>query len=579
MSSAVPHTPAGRRRPVIAILLVGLCAATSATGARAATPLHERIDELIAAKAGGTVAPPAADAEFLRRVYLDLAGTIPTAGEARQFLSDASPDKRARLIDRLLDGPDYARRMADAFDVVLMERRTGTDANAAAWQAYLRASFAANKPWDRLAREILNPDADDPDTRAAALFYTRRLEKVGQNPTDYPGLTRDIGRLFLGVDVKCAQCHNHIYIKDYKQRDFQGLFAFVGQTFIRTDVKYAAIGEKPLAAKVEYVSVFKPGEKAQTGPRLPFAAADVDVPTFAKGQEWDRPPDAKKNSPGVPKFRTLSLLAEQAARADNDPFKRNIANRLWFLMMGRGLVHPLDLAHKANPPSHPELLTLLADELAAGGFDIKAFLREMALSQTYQRSGVLPDGGADVPPESYRVAGLKRVSAEQLARAMLTATGELQSVEAVAETKPAAPPPADAADANADAQGGPKPPAGPVPMREVHKRFAAAFASPAAEPEVEFAPSVAGALFVSNERLILDWLKPRPGNLVGRLSKAEDPAAVADELYLSVLTRPPTDEERAEVKAYLEKRPDRREAALGELAWALLASTEFCVNH
>ena len=115
---------------------------------------------------------------------------------------------------------------------------------------WVHTAVAENKPWDAMAREILCPNADDEKTRNAALFYVRRLEKVGQNPTDYPGLTRDLGRLFMGVDLKCAQCHNHKYIKDYKQADFQGLFAFIGQTYIRSDIKTPAIGESCSAPEV-----------------------------------------------------------------------------------------------------------------------------------------------------------------------------------------------------------------------------------------------------------------------------------------------------------------------------------------
>jgi hypothetical protein len=177
-------------------------------------PLHARIDGLIADRAEQP-GLPASDAEFLRRVYLDLAGRIPSAEEARAFLADEATDKRGKLIEALLGGPDYPRRMQEAFDVMLMERRplhpelkdrTGHDGQ---WMRFLHSSFAANKPWDQLVREILHPDSEDEDRRGAAFFYTRRLEKWGQVPADFPGLVRDVGRLFLGVDLQCAECHDH----------------------------------------------------------------------------------------------------------------------------------------------------------------------------------------------------------------------------------------------------------------------------------------------------------------------------------------------------------------------------------
>lgn len=547
------------------VVLVALAALTVA-----AAPLHERIDRLISARAAGPLAAPADDAEFLRRVYLDFTGTIPAAAEARAFLADRSPDKRTTLIDKLLASPAYARRMADAFDVILMERRTGSDANATAWKEYLQAAFAANKPWDRMAREILSPDADDEQTRAAAVFFVKRLEKNGQQPTDYPGLTRDIGRLFLGADLQCAQCHNHLSIKDYRQQDFQGLFAFVSHTYIRTDVKHAAVGEKALAKKVGYMSVFKQ-EPRETAPRIPFGQ-ELAFPTFDKGQEWAKPPDKKTRFEGEPRFRTLPLLAEHATR--DAQFKRNIANRLWFLLMGRGLVHPMDLHHSANPPSHPELLALLEAEFAAGGYDIQRFLRELALTQAYQRSSLPPTAERNIPHASYRVAIAKRLSAEQLAWSMLTATGELERVLAVKDEQPKN---RTQADVDAEIMGVAAGAAPALSMKEVHKRFLAAFAGPAAEAEVDFAPSLAGALFISNDKLLRDWLTPRPGNLLDRTMKLTDPAAAAEELYLSILTRPPTAEEIADVRSYLANR-DKAEA-LADLAWALLASTEFCVNH
>ena len=168
--------------------------------------LHQRIDKLVAAKFIGAPAARSDDAEFFRRVNLDLSGCIPTAEKTRQFLADTQPNKRAVEIERLLAAPTYAARMANLFHVVLMERR----GDNAEWSAYLQTCFEQNRPWDQMVREILHPAHGEEARRGAAYFYTRRLEKVGQNPTDYPGLTRDVGRLFLGVDLQCAECHDHL---------------------------------------------------------------------------------------------------------------------------------------------------------------------------------------------------------------------------------------------------------------------------------------------------------------------------------------------------------------------------------
>ncbi|HXG08232.1 MAG TPA: DUF1553 domain-containing protein [Gemmataceae bacterium] len=528
---------------LLARAAVPLALLALAVASRADQPLHARIDALIAAKADGRpTAAPAADAEFLRRAYLDLAGRIPSVQEARDFLADPAPDKRAKVIDRLLDSPDYPRRMQELFHVMLMERL----GDHPEWTRYLQKSFEANKPWDQMAREILNPITEDESLQGAAFFYTKRLENFGQNPVDYPGLTRDVGRLFLGKDLRCAECHDHIFIAEYKQEDFQGLFAIYRNTVL-VDPKKPAVGEQLMTKKLEYSSVFRKVPKS-TGPRIP-GGKEIEIPVLKKGEEYVKPPDRKTRFPGIPRFSPLAELAKQLPTASNPAFSRNIVNRLWFILMGRGLVHPLDLHHAENPPSHPELLDLLAKEFVEHRFDIKWLLRELALSQTYQRSSVLPEGVKELPPESFLVANEKRLSAEQLLASMLEATGMRERVLGNKGTAEAA-----------------------------RAKFVKAFANPEREPEEEFNPSLKAALFVLNDDLVLSWLTPQPGNLIDRLSKLED-SQVAEELYLSVLTRRPTVEEQAEVADYLHKNASRRAVALGHLAWALLASTEFCVNH
>jgi len=174
---------------LLACLALGLLA----TAAQAQEPLHVRIDAAIAARAGGLpLAAPADDAEFLRRLYLDLTGRIPTTAEARAFLAESTPDKRTLLLDALLSGPDYAQRMQEAFSVMLLERQ-GENPE---WAKFLRLAFEQNRPWDQMVRQMLDPNPEDEATRGAAFFLSKRLENHGQNPVDLPGLTRDVGRLF-----------------------------------------------------------------------------------------------------------------------------------------------------------------------------------------------------------------------------------------------------------------------------------------------------------------------------------------------------------------------------------------------
>jgi hypothetical protein len=256
-------------------------------------------------------------------------------------------------------------------------------------------------------------------------------------------------------------------------------------------------------------------------------------------------------------------------------------------MMGRGVIHPMDLSHKDNPPSIPALLDALSDELVAMKFNLRSYIREIALSNAYQRSSRMADADAGAkipPPESFRIAALKRMSSEQLLLASLTATGELESVLHRKEAPAAAP--KKKADTDADAaeeDEKPKTPTGKLPtLKELRGKFVSAFAAPPGEPEVEFSPTVASALFVLNEPTILSWLEPRENNLVARLAKVESSEKIAEELYLHILTRMPTADEKADVAAYLSKQGSdekQRATAISELAWSLLASTEFAVNH
>lgn len=528
-----------RRGAALALLLaVGLVGPATAE-----EPLHARIDKLIAERAGGTVAGAASDGEFLRRVYLDLAGRTPSVVETRAFLADTAADKREKLIDKLLAGDDHVRRMSQVFHVMLMER-LGDHAD---WQKFLRESFQANKPWDAMTREMLSPNAEDEKSRGAALWYTKRLENYGQNPVDVPALVRDVGRHFLGIDVQCAQCHDHLFVDDYKQEFYHGMLAFVGNTTIRTDLSFPAVGLKPLDKKVEYMSVFLQKPQA-VGPKLP-GGDEVNIPTFGKGEEFEQPPDKKTKFPGVPKFNTLKILGEQLPRAENQLFTKNIANRLWWLLQGRGLVHPLDLTHKGNPASHPEVLDLLASELAAHQFDMRWLMREIALSQSYQRSGVLTE---ESQPQSYRAALEKPLSSEQMLASIQQALGDGQPVA----IDPAA-----------------------KGWTDWQTKFDKALANPAREPEVGHNPTVKAALFLMHDTTLLGWLKPAGENLTARLLKETDAATVADELYVAVLSRPPTAEEQTAVAEYLAPRADRREQAVCNLVWSLVASNEFCTNH
>ena len=523
-------------------------------------PLHQQVDALISAKLKGQAVSPATDdAEFLRRVWLDFDGGIPSAGEVRAFLADPSPTKRTALLDKLIASPRFATRMGDAFDVMLMERR----GENAAWREWLTASFQANKPWDAMVREMLAPDFTDERMRGAGWFITRRLEKVGQQDTDYPGLTRDVGRMFMGVDLQCCQCHRHLTVNDYKQADFSGLFTVYQNLKLQPADgvhKVPWVSEGVIAAKYEFASVLT-GSKGQTGPRIPFSE-EVSIPDLKGDEAWLVKPDRKTKEIGRPKFSPLQEIAQRLPTPENPLFARNAANRVWFLLMGGGLVEPLDFNHGENPASHPELLDLLAKEFAAHQFDLRWSIRELALTQTYARSSVLPEKATQgaVGGGTYATARERHLTAAQMTRAFLIATAELDRVTKTAKADPA----------SDDKK---------YTLPDFEKAFIAALANAPKEPELQVNPTLRSSLFLRNGDHVLWAVKPRAGNLVERVMKLPTPDAMAEELYLSILTRMPDAEEKTMFSTWMNKPGVEKATAVGDFAWALLSSTEWFVNH
>jgi hypothetical protein len=540
-------SPGGR---LFAVTLLAAWASSAAAGDR----LSERIDALIAAghkDYASAAAPIAADDEFLRRVTLDLIGRIPTAAEARTFFADPSPFKRVRVIDALLASPECARRLQQYLDVALMDRRRDAKVPRATWEEFLRASFAADKPYDQLVREILSADGADPAARGAAKFFLDR-------DLDLQVVTRDIGRLFLGRNIQCSQCHDHPLVEDYKQADYYGIQAFFSRAFLfpNAQAATAVIAEKA-DGEITFTSVFdKAKVQKTTAPRVPGRSPLADM-KLEKGKEYVVAP-AKDVKP-VPAYSRFSRLAAVITSGDNPAFRRTAANRWWAFLMGRGLVHPLDQDHSANPPSHPELLDLLADEFAAHKFDVKWLLREIALSKTYQRSSAVAPGAKALSPDRFAVAPIKPLSAEQLAYAVLQATG--------------------VTDAERLALGG-NPDDAPLHARLAPQAapFANVFGTSPGQPEEKFAATLDQTLFLKHGGTIRNLIAQRPGSLLDRVMKLDEPNAVADELFLSVLTRHPAPDERKEVVDALNAVPDRR-GALAEIVWALIASVEFRFNH
>jgi hypothetical protein len=520
----------------------------------AADPLHTRIDKHIVDGFGDNKKHAAAlanDEEFFRRVYLDLTGTTPTVAGLNNFLADSAKDKRAKLIDKLLASPGYARRMAWHFDVMLMERRGDAKVPRAAWEEYLRSVFAENKPYDAFVSEMLSNDGADPKTRPTAKFFLDR---------DFePHLvTKDIGRIFLGRNMQCAQCHDHPTIDDYKQADYYGIQAYLNRSFLfpNAQVPTAVLAEKA-EGDTNFTSVFDKNKKLNsTLPRMP-GGKSVEEPKPEKGKEYKVAP-AKDVKP-VPTYSRRALLADAVTSPENKAFARNAVNRMWEMMMGRGIVHPVDMDHGNNPPSHPELLNELASEFVAHKYDLKWLVREIALSDAYQRSSETPAGLEDPPADRYLVAVMKPLTPEQFAYAVMQATGHPDAERTALGAK--------GTEAQLDARLASR----LAPFRSMLGRGGDATAD-------TFSSTLDQTLFLKYGAAIRGMLPPRPANLADRLGKTTNPDAVADELFAAILSRRPTADERKDVADALKATTDRQKT-INELVWALIVSAEFRFNH
>ena len=529
------------------------------------TRLSEQVDQLLAsaaAAAGVTPSPECSDAEFIRRAYLDFNGIVPAAETTRSFLADsANSAKRRQLIERLLANPQYARRMQYVFDEMLIERRKGTNIPEKEWQDWLRKQFANNVAWDDVANKILSANGVGEDRPAAKFYFVRKIE---------PNLvTRDIGRIFLGVDLECAQCHDHPNIGDYLQRHYYGITAFLKRSYIFTDPKskQKQLGEKAENTPVKFTSVFT-SEESMTKPRLMNLPPIFD-PDGSKSQYIVKP---AKGARGVPQYSRRFELAAEVVSYDNIDFRRSIVNRMWALVMGRGIVEPLDVRHSENPASHPELLELLAEQFMQHDYDVRWLLTELANTKTYQRRRENSHKDAQL---HFACALLKPLSAEQLAWSLMEVTG-VRTRTLVSK---------QAAILKTDKKTGAAKKEKLVWQEEaVHDavkasvdQFTLNFGRQGGQ-KTNFESTSEQALFLINGALVQSWVDPSVGSVTERLVKLQDPKQLADELYMTLLNRPVTDDEAVDIGEYL-KVVENKSQAVQEIVWAVLTSAEFRFNH
>jgi hypothetical protein len=463
------------------------------------------------------------DAEFLRRVYLDLIGTLPTSDEARRFLNDQRPDRRAMLVDELLQRREFADYWALQWaDLLRVDRQTLGHKAAYQYYRWIRDSLAANKPLDKFVREIIAAEGPLAENPQGYLF------KVVTNPGD---AAASVSQVFLGVRIECAQCHHHPQDR-WSQTDYFGMQAF----FTQLKRKGSPWGEVLLAE----------GDPQTKHPRTgePVFAHALGVSPPDKNPEGDR----------------RRVLADWMTAPDNPWFARNMVNRVWSRMMGRGLVEPIDDFRDTNPPTNPELLDALARHFVDSGFDLRELIGTIAASRVYQQSSQ-PNETNLKDEQNFSRAMWKRLDAEVLLDAVCQVTGVSEKFEEV--------PPGVRAIELWDSQ----------VQHDFLKLFGRPIRKSVCECERNVEPSVAQVLHLLNSDRVDEKLKHEAGT-VARLTRAiEDDAELVDELYLTVFSRFPEAAERQAAVKYLQQSPAARRRAAEDLVWSLLNSLEFLFNR
>jgi Protein of unknown function (DUF1549)/Protein of unknown function (DUF1553) len=530
--------------------------------AEPASELTGKINEFIAARQmalGIRPAPLADDSEYLRRVYLDLAGRIPGIDEVSAFLADQSADKRAQVVARLLKDDRYVEHFTNVWRHLLVpELMANVNVqvqNGNGFDGWLRKQIAGNVRYDQFARELLTvpfaaerirggkaamnrPEESSPNDPSPAAFYTAKEAKP-------ENLAASTARILLGVRIECAQCHD----------DKQGHWS--REQFW----SYAA-----------FFAGLSPNRESTSGVREVFDKREMTIPGSSTVVE------AEFLGGGIPQWKfnvgSRVTLADWVIAPDNPYFARAAVNRLWAHFFGIGLVDPEDDLRKDNPPSHPELLEELARQFVAHDFDVQYLIRAITASDAYRRTSAVTEG-ADLNPRAFTRMNLKRLTPEQLFDSLAEATGYRE-------------PPT------------PQNPRVPVPFRGgARGEFLNLFAS-GVSSRTEVQLSIPQALLLMNGRFVSEALQTKDATLVDlalRWTKLDaktgsnaiylgtvagdaklDSAGRLDALFLATLSRKPTPGETEKLVRYVEGTADRKRALAG-VFWALLNSAEFIVNH
>ena len=514
-----------RRVPLLLMAIAGLffCPTSAVRGDESAA-WADLLDRQVQARLdaeGLTRVPRADDAEFLRRVCLDLHGVVPSAERAQRFLDSRDPDKRSELIEELLASPRFGEYFGDVWrgrliSPLVNEQRVQSQRFA----DWLANRFNRNDGWDRIAYDLLTATGKIDDNPSVAYLIE------GRHPLSVTDLTDLTSRFFLGIRLNCAQCHDHPFV-EWKRQDYWGMAAFFAQI------------QTPGRPKVVFLAGVRDDSKL-TLSSLHDADAieglELRPPTFLGGQEL--------TTDGGTPHRVA--LAQWIVSRENPFFARAMVNRMWWHFFGRGIVHPVDDMHEGNPPSHAELLDQLSRRFAESGFDLKLLCRAIVSSRTYQQTS-RPGQEPEAEARQFARMSVKALSAEQLFDSLVAVLG----------------PPAKTA--GIDTRLG------------VRHEFCQFFTGDGDPEPTRYERGIPHLLRLMNSP---QFAGRSLSALVARAQgDGRGPEQVVEGLFLTVLARRPTSAESELVRAQLRDGGASPQQVYRELAWALVMSSEFALNH
>jgi hypothetical protein len=501
------------------------------------TPANNYIDPLVYAKLQQLRIAPSAlstDEQFMRRVYLDLIGLPPTPDQYRSFLEDRDRDKRAKLVDRLLERDEFADLWATKWAETLKvasdnNSAFGTDRKAAyVYYEWIRDQVRKDTPLDQFVRVQLASTGSNLQDPAVNLFTM-----LPQGQYDPKAVAQDVAQVFTGIRIQCAQCHNHPFDR-WTQDDYYAFVSFF------TGVKRKVASE----AREFYI---------YDDPNAPPAKHLLDGrPVPAKFLGGDTP-DVKGKDPRI-------ALAGWLTSPDNALFRENLANRIWAHFFGRGIVEPVDDVRISNPPSNRELLEALGRHLADYKFDARRLIRDICTSRTYQLAAATNASNKD-DEQQFSHAHLRRLRADVLLDSISQATG-------VPTTFSETPNGFRAIELY---EGGRR------ANNYFLKTFGLAERQSVNASETRSEPTLAQALHLVNGDTIEGKLA-RSTVIADLLKKHAPPEAIIDDLYLRAFSRKALPAEKKKLLALVAAHPEDRKS-YDDIFWALLNSTEFAFNH